>query len=66
MFPFAVIFCETVKPPLTESPVNVPTEVKLDEVTPLANVLPVKADAAPENVVTVANDKTPEPSVCKN
>ena len=66
IFPLAVIFCETVKPPFIESPVNVPTEVKLDAVIELANVLPDSADPEPENVVTVANDKPPLPSVCKN
>ena len=44
-----LIFDDAIDPvilPDTVRELNVPTEVKLEAVTPLANVLPVSADAA--------------------
>ena len=49
--------------PDTVRELNVPTEVKLEAVTPLASVLPVSADAA---VDADPKLKLPLPSVCKN
>ncbi len=59
-----LIFDDAIDPvilPDTVREVSVPTEVRLEAVTPLANVLPVKSDAATE-----AKLKLLLPSVFRN